>query len=288
MNPNHPTHVGRGIALAVLATLCFALLDTTSQYIGAAVPVIMVIWVRFLVQTLLTLGLLWPERGRGLLVAHRPGWQALRGLIMVACSGGAYLSLQHVPVGEFTAILMLVPLTVTLLAARLLRERVNPLNWLLVAGGFAGALIVVRPKGSDFTFWLALPLVLVVLNALHQIVTSHVVKTEDSGTTHFYTGLMGLILSSVLLPWDWSPPENLLLWALLILLGVFGSVGHYVLIRAFHLAPASRLTPFMYAQIAFATLGGWIVFGHTPDRWTVAGIGLIALCGMLGASLRRR
>lgn len=287
MNPSTATHAGRGIALTALATLCFATLDTASQYVGPAAPVFMVIWVRFLVQTLMTLGLLWPERGRALLTARRPGWQALRGLLMVGCASGAYLSLQHVPVGEFTAILMLVPLTVTLLAAMLLRERVGPVNWLLVAGGLTGALVVVRPKGSDFSLWLLLPLLLVVLNALYQIVTSHMVKSEDAGTTHFYTGVVGLTLSSALLPWVWTPLRDPLLWALLALMGVFGSLGHYLLIRAYHQAPASRLAPYMYTQIAFATLGGWIVFGHAPDGWTVAGIGLIALCGVLGVRLRR-
>jgi drug/metabolite transporter (DMT)-like permease len=282
-----PSRAGLGITLTVLATLCFALLDTASQYIGPSVPVLMVIWARFLVQTVTTLALLWPERGRSLWVARRPAWQLLRGVVMVFCSAGAYLSLQHVPVGEFTAIMMLVPLSVTLLAAMLLHERVGALNWLLVGGGFTGALIVVHPGDGDFTLWLLLPLGLVLLNAVYQIVTSHMVRTEDAGTTHFYTGLVGLALSSLLLPWTWSPPATPLLWALLVLLGVFGSVGHYLLIRAFHAAPASRLTPYMYAQIAFATLGGWIVFGHTPDAWTVAGIAIIALCGLLGVRLRR-
>lgn len=284
-SPAH--HAGRGIVFAMLATLCFASLDTTSQYVGKAAPVLMAIWVRFLVQTLMMLGMLWPQRGRAMLVARRPGWQFLRGLIMVCCASGAYIALQHVPVGEFTAIMMLIPLMVTLLASLLLHERVNVLNWLLVAGGFVGALIVVRPKGDDFSVWLLLPLGLVVINAVYQIVTSHMVRSEDAGTTHFYTGLVGLVLTSVALPWVWKSMDTPVLWALLVLMGLFASVGHYLLIRAFHHTPASRLTPYMYSQIAFATLGGWVVFGHTPDAWTLTGIGLITLCGILGVRLRK-
>jgi len=270
----------------VCATLCFALLDTTSQYVSPLVPVVMAVWLRYVTQTVMTGLLLWPQQGKKLLQARAPRWQLLRGLIMIGSAAVAYLSLRHVPVGEFTAIMMLVPLVVTLLAALMLRERVPALTWWLVAGGFAGALIVIRPKGSDFHGALLLPLLLVFINASFQIVTSHMVKTEDPGSMHFYTGLTGLVACSLVLPWAWAPMADWHLWALVALLGIFGSLGHYLLIQAFHHAPASRLTPYMYAQIGFATLAGWVVFGHAPDVWTVIGIALIAVCGALGVRVR--
>ena len=213
-------------------------------------------------------------------------WQLLRGSLMVVSATLAYTSLQHVPVGEFTAILMLVPLVITLLAAPLLRERVPALAWWLVLGGLAGALIVIRPKGSDFQGAMLLPLLLVVVNALYQIVTSHMVRTEDPGTMHFYTGLTGLVFGTVALPWSWAPMQDPMLWLLVGLIGVFGSLGHYFMIKGYQKAPASRITPYMYTQIAFATLAGWVVFGYAPDVWTVLGIALIAVCGVLGVRAR--
>jgi drug/metabolite transporter (DMT)-like permease len=284
--PAHP-RAALGIALLVCATACFALLDTTSQYVGPAVPVVMAVWLRYLTQTLMTTALLWPQRRRTLLHTRAPGWQLGRGVLMLGSSVVAYIALRHVPVGEFTAIMMLVPLAVTLLAALMLRERVSVLTWALVAGGLLGALIVIRPKGSDFHGAMLLPLLLVLVNAAYQILTSRMVRTEDPGTMHFYTGLLGLACCSLVLPWAWAPMADGTLWALAALLGVFGSVGHYLLIQAYHHAPASRLTPYLYAQIAFATLAGWVVFGHAPDAWSIAGIGLIALCGGLGVRLRR-
>ncbi len=269
------------------ATACFALLDTTSQYVGGVVPVMMAMWLRFLVQTALTLALLWPQQGRALLRTTAPGWQLLRGALMVTSGTMAYISLRYVPVGEFTAIMMLVPLAITLLAAPLLRERVPALAWWLVLLGLAGALIVIRPKGSNFQGALLLPLAMVLINALYQIVTSKMVRTEDPGTMHLYTGLVGLLLGSLALPWTWSPLQSLQLWGLAGLMGVFGSLGHYFMIQAYHRAPASRLTPYLYAQIGFATLAGWAVFGYAPDVWTVLGIGLIAVSGMLGVRLRQ-
>jgi drug/metabolite transporter (DMT)-like permease len=283
--PHYP-HPGRGIALAIVATACFALLDTISQYVGGVVPVLMAVWLRFLVQTGMTVVMLYPSQRRSLFTTRAPWWQLLRGALMVTSGTFAYIALQHVPVGEFTAILMLVPLVITLLAAMLLREHVSVLTWLLVAGGLTGALIVVRPKGSDLNIGMFLPLLLVVINAFYQIVTSKMVRTEDPGTMHFYTGLTGLVFGTVVLPWSWAPMQEPMLWLLVGLIGVFGSLGHYFMIKGYQKAPASRITPYMYAQIAFATLAGWMVFGHAPDVWTVLGIGLIAVCGVLGVRAR--
>lgn len=272
--------------MAILATACFALLDTTSQYVGGVVPVLMAVWLRFVVQTGMTVAMLLPRQGRSLFVTRAPWWQLLRGALMVTSGTVAYMALQHVPVGEFTAILMLVPLVITLLAAVVLREHVRALTWLLVAGGLTGALIVVRPKGSDLNIGMFLPLLLVVINALYQIVTSRMVKTEDPGTMHFYTGLCGLVFGTLALPWSWAPMQEPMLWLLVGLIGVFGSLGHYFMIKGYQKAPASRITPYMYTQIAFATLAGWVVFGYAPDVWTVLGIALIAVCGVLGVRAR--
>jgi drug/metabolite transporter (DMT)-like permease len=279
-------HPGLGIALTVIATLCFALLDTVSQYLGPVVPVLMMLWLRYLAQTLMTAGLLLPQHGRALLHTRAPGLQLLRGLLMVGSNTLAFLSLRHVPVGEFTAIVMLVPLVVTVLAALLLGEHVPRISWVLVAGGLFGALMVVRPQGDDFQLALLLPLALVLCSAGYQILTSRMVRTEHPGSTHFFTGLIGLICCSLLLPWGWQPLGSWQLWGLVALVGVLGSTGHYLLIRAYAMAPAARLTPFLYAQVGFATLAGWLAFGHRPDGWTWLGIGLIALCGWLGTRLR--
>ena len=71
-------------------------------------------------------------------------------------------------------------------------------------------------------------------------------------------------------------------------MGLAATVGHLLLILAYTRTTAATLTPFFYAQIGFAMLGGWLVFSHVPDGWSLVGIGLIALCGALGAWLTAR
>jgi len=71
-------------------------------------------------------------------------------------------------------------------------------------------------------------------------------------------------------------------------MGLMGTIGHLFLIFAYQRAPASTLTPYLYAQIAFAMLGGWLVFAHVPDETSLVGMALIAVCGAAGAWLTVR
>jgi drug/metabolite transporter (DMT)-like permease len=71
-------------------------------------------------------------------------------------------------------------------------------------------------------------------------------------------------------------------------MGLMGTIGHFFLILAYGRAPAATLTPYRYTQIGVGVLGGWLVFDHLPDHWTFVGMGLVALCGALGAWLTVR
>jgi len=175
-----------------------------------------------------------------------------------------------------------------LLAARMLKEKIRPLRWLLVLGGFIGTMIIIRPGSQHFDWTVLLPLMLVGTNSGFQLLTSKMAKTEDPITTHFYTGWIGTSLATLILPFVWEMPRDWTVWLQLLLMGMLASIGHFLLILAYGRAPAATLTPYMYSQIGFAVLGGWLVFSHLPDQWTFVGMGLVALCGALGAWLTVR
>lgn len=275
----------KGIALLVAAMACFAVLDTTTKFVTLSVPVLMALWFRYAFQALATTVAVLPVRGWALLRTAHPKFQCLRGLLLLISSGLAFFSLKYLPVGEFTAIIMITPLVITLLASLNLGEKVSVLRWALVLGGFAGTVIIIRPHGDDFDWPMLLPLCLVVSHAWFQILTSRLAKTEDPFTMHFYTGWVGTLVTSLTLPFAWAWLDSWTLWVGLGFMGLMGTVGHFMMILAYARAPASTLTPFLYAQIGFAMLGGWLVFSHVPDQWSLAGIGLIAVCGAAGAWL---
>lgn len=277
-----------GIGLLVLAVACFAVLDITTKVVSMSVPVVMALWFRYVFQAMATTVTMLPVRGRAMLRTAHPKFQCLRGVLLLTSSALAFFSLKYMPVGEFTAVVMITPLVITLLAALTLGERVSALRWALVAGGFAGTLVIIRPGGDAFDWVLLLPLGLVASNAWFQILTGRLVKTEDPVTMQFYTGWVGTLIASAALPFFWTELDSTALWAGLVFMGVMGSVGHFMMILAYARAPASTLTPFLYAQIGFAMLGGWLVFSHVPDQWSMLGMVMIAVCGAAGAWLTVR
>ena len=278
----------QGIGFAVLALACFASLDTTTRHISASISLMVALWFRYAIQAAITTAVVWPGRGRQVLLTRHPRFQLARGLLLFACSILAFFSLKYMPVGEFTAIALLAPLVITVFAAWKLNETIRPLRWVLVAGGFIGTLVIIRPGTHHFDWTVILPLMLVGTNSAFQILTSQMAKTEDPITMHFYTGWIGTLLATVALPFVWEVPADWTVWLQLLIMGMLGSVGHFLLILAYGRAPAATLTPYMYTQIGFGVLGGWMVFGHLPDQWTFLGMGLIALCGALGAWLTVR
>jgi drug/metabolite transporter (DMT)-like permease len=286
--PHTPSINARALAaigLLIAAVACFAVLDTTTKRVTAEVPMMMAIWARYFFQALFTTAWVLPKKGLAVLETHNLGMQLTRGVLLIVVTGLAFASLQVMPVGEFTAVVMTTPLLVTLLAARLLGEHVSMLRMVLVAGGFAGTAIIVRPSGDTVNWWLLLPLALVITNASFQLLTSKMTRTETTMTTQFYTSWVGAILSSIPMVWFWTTIANPYLWAGLLLMGVAGAVGHILMIMSFERSPAATLMPYMYLQIGFAMLGGWIIFDHIPDHLSLIGIGLIAACGTAGGLL---
>jgi len=288
---------GLGIALVVLMVTCFASMDSTIRYLGAFLPVLLILWARYTFQAVsmaLWLSLRTWRGTPGLFRAAHPKFQLVRGLLLLATSAMSFYGVQLMPVAEFTAINMLTPVLVTLLAALVLHEQVSRLRWALVVGGFAGALIVIRPGSGLFGWAVLFPLAGALFYAGFQTLTARLSALENPITTHFYTGLLGTVLLSLLLFGGPFQAVSTLAaapswqWGLLALIGLLGTSGHLFLIFALGLAPTGTLMPFVYVQIAVAAAIGWFVFGHAPDGYAWLGMAVLSVSGALAAWLNVR
>ena len=289
-NPvNHPSaNTLAGIAYVVLSVACFAVLDTVTKNVSASMSLMLALWFRYLIQALFSTVFFLPKRGMALFKTDHPRFQVARGVLLFVSSMCAFYGLKYLPVGEFTAIASVTPLVVTLMAAMSLGEKVRKLRWALVLGAFAGTLVIVRPGSQHFDWVLIFPLLLILTNSSFQLLTRKMTSTEDPVTMNVLTGWVGTLLGALILPFVWELPKDWHLWLQLLIMGIFATVGHYLLIMAFSKAPATVLTPYFYTQIGFAMLGGWLMFDHVPDHWTLVGIGIVAMCGALGALLTVR
>ena len=119
------------------------------------------------------------------------------------------------------------------------------------------------------------------------VLTRLVAGHDSSETTLFYTGLVGSILVLPVAPFVWATPASGPVWLAMAGVAAFGALGHWLLILAHKRAPASIVAPFFYAQLLWATLLGWLVFGEVPDRWTLVG-GVIVMSSGLYLLSRER
>ena len=265
-----------GIGLALAATAFFGIFDNVTKYaITHGAPLVVALWFRYMFQAVTTTLAIVPGRGLAVMRTKAPTLQCLRGLVLVSMSLFTMFSLQFMPVGEFTAIVLMAPLLVTLFVVIRFRERVSTVRWLLLIGAFAGTLVVIRPGAQSFNWATLLPVSLVFGNAWFQVLTSQLSRIDDPITTHFYTGWLGAIAASILLPFAWETVAHWSTWLILVFMGCCSSLGHFLLIVAYKQAPAATLTPYLYCQILFSTIAAWLIFDHVPDSLSLLGMALI-------------
>jgi drug/metabolite transporter (DMT)-like permease len=118
------------------------------------------------------------------------------------------------------------------------------------------------------------------------VITRRTAETERPATTVLWSACAGALVLSLLLPFDAHWP-TLGQMGLALMLGVLASVGQMVVVLAYRHAPASVLAPFSYAQLVWAGIAGWLVFGNLPDHWTLVGAAIIAASGVYTAHRER-
>ena len=289
MSAAHTPSPLRGILLLLCALMFFVALDATAKHLSQTWPVPMLVWARYTVHCVIMVVVLAPSMRKRLISTRRPGLQIVRALCLLAVTLLCMAAFRLMPIAETTAILFSAPLMVTIAAGPLLGERIGRLRWAAVAIGFIGVLLIARPGSGLVGEGVLLALGAAVAYAAYQLLTRQLSPSEHPVTLLFYTALIGSLVSTLALPWIWSFPPLTLPDALMILsLGVFGGSGHFLLIRAFREAPASTLSPIMYAQLAWATLAGGVVFGEWPDGLGLVGIVMIATAGVMIALDARR
>jgi drug/metabolite transporter (DMT)-like permease len=265
----------------LLATGCFGCLDTLSKYLVAYYPAAALVWLRYVLQTLVMMAIFLPRMGLRLVRTSSPGLQMVRGLMLVVSSVVFVLALLHMQIAEVASIVFLAPIIVALAGGPLLGERVGARTWLALAGGFAGVLLIIRPGGGAFSWWALLPLACAFMFAGYQILTRKLAgRGDDPISTLFFPGLIACFVVPPVFPGAFEIPTVPLHAAMLGLIGVLGAVGHFMLIRAHAHAPASLLAPFGYTQILVVLTLGWLVFGQLPDGIALTGIALIAGSGL--------
>ncbi len=267
-----------GVRWMLLATFLFTSLDATAKWLSQTYPVEQVVWARFFFHVLV-LGVWLGPRIMAHLRTQRLWLQLFRSSLMLTTNFLFFVAVQSLPLADVLAVMFVGPLLVTALSVPLLGERVGPRRWAAVAVGFVGALIIIRPGAGALESVALLPLLAALTNAFYTITTRQLRDADPALTTLLYTGLVGAGVSTVVVPFSWTPPD-LEGWVLMVLAGSLGAVGHLALIRALGLSPPAALMPLSYLVLLWSTGYGFVLFDDLPDRWTILGAGVVMASGL--------
>ena len=276
---DRPQNARRGILLMIAGLAMFSIGEGAVKYLTTQHEIIQIVWARYTFHALLFL-LIFSRIGiKRQIATNRPWLQLGRSILLLTATTFFFTAVRHLTLAEAISINFVSPLLVTAFSIPLLGEQVGVRRWFAIAVGFVGVLIIVRP-GLGVMHWAAvLPLGTAVCYALYQILTRIAVRTEDTQTSLFWTSAVGVMVTSALVPFAWTAPSPFA-WGLMIGTGLFFGFGHLLLIKGFEVAPASMLAPFIYTQLIWVTIIGYLIFDNFPDRFTLIG-GLIVIASGL-------
>lgn len=269
-----------GIALMCGAVALFACLDATAKYLNAHMHTVQVVWARYASAFVLSFAILNPLTRPGMLHTKRPVLQTARSVLLLLSSVLNFFALRYLQLDQTMAILFSTPFIVAALSGPMLGEWVGWRRWIAIIIGFIGVLIVIRPGFGGIHAAAILSVAGAFCYAIYNLTTRVLARYDSDDTTLFFSNFIGAVLLLPALPFIWTTPSSPLIVALAIATGLFAGFGHYMLIVAHRLAPASVLAPFIYSQIAFVIALGYVIFGDVPNAWTLAGVGIVTASGL--------
>lgn len=274
-----------GIGLMLGFCVIAPLADAVAKMLGQAVPLDEVLLFRFGIQVVILFPLIvlggraWRMRGTVLWLTLLRTVMHLSGIAMM------FTALRYLPLADAIAITFVMPFMLMLMGKLFLGEEVGPRRIIACTVGFAGTLLVVQPSFAQVG-WPALLPVGVALNfALFMLVTRKIAKATDPIGLQAVSGVMAVAIMLPVLAFGDRAGLHLDIsggveWALILSIGVLGTLAHLLMTWSLRYAPSATLAPMQYLEIPVATLIGWAIFSDLPNPLAAVGIIVVMASGL--------
>ena len=269
-----------GIGLVSGAYLLFSLLDGSAKWLVGSMPVVMVVWLRFAMHAVFGGIVLFPVRGVSLFKTNHLRWHLLRALMFMAMTGINFWALQYLQLTVTASIFFSVPLIIALVSATAFKEKFDTGRWVAIVAGFAGVLVIVHPGSADFHPAMLLSVVNAILYAFFMMMTRRLAAYDSPETIQYLPAVGAAIGLAPFALAAWEAPSGWLEWTVACLLGVLGGFGHQLLAAAHRYAPSSVIAPFLYQQVVYMALFGYLVFGDVPGAGVWLGAPIVIGSGL--------
>ena len=269
----------KAVILNISAWMLLPFMDGLAKFLSQEIHFLQVVWGRYffmaLISSVVTIlffkkHLKWPNNLQ---------IQLIRSLFLFASTIFFFYAISVISLSEALTLAFVFPMIVTLLSAIVLKEKVGIRRWSAVVIGFVGVLFVIRPGFNEINLATITALGCGISYAIYIISTRKLSNQDSPLLTLIFTGLLGTIVISLIVPfyWSWLTLTQLLL---LILLAAIGTLAHFLLILSLNYAEASKLAPLSYSEIIMNILIGYYFFGDFPDQWIWIGLVIIISSGV--------
>ncbi len=264
----------RGILWVALSGILFALLNVCTLAPADHLNSYMMAFLRyafgslFLLHIFIRLGPLQPFRTKrftlhaGRAVLHTGGMMLW------------FVALPLVTLADITALGFTGPIFVTIGAALFLGEVVRMRRWAAVLVGFLGALVIIRPGFDTVSLGTLAVLASTPLFSASNLMAKALARTDSAATIVVWQSILIALFALPFAIWHWQTP-TLVDVGWFLLAGFFGTAGHLIMQRGYHLAEITVLQPIGFLSLVWNTLLGLLLFSQKPDLWTFVGAAII-------------
>ncbi len=284
---NHLSISHKGMLFAFIGFTAFAFGDVASKWLTADYPIFQVVFVNHGIACLyLLLGLYKTEGLKTLKRTSKIKLHLFRGVLNTAVALSVIFSFSILPIADVYTFLFTVPFFSAILALLFYRQRICLHRMIAILIGFAGVVIGLQPGSEGFNPWLLIPILGGFLIAL-----KFTISKSLEGENILLLGLWPLLVSTTITgalsiaDFETIAPAHL---ALHLFSGLTSAIGLVCVSQAFRIAPAAAVSPFLYTEMIWALLFGYLVFGDVPGVMMLVGAGIIILSGFYLIETERR
>ena len=285
----------KGILFMLLASLSFAVMGGFAKVVSQVLPPVEVTFFRNIFGVVLVGIAIWkvPLKQRG----GKPLLLFFRGFMGFAALLAYFYIMAHIPLGEAVTYNKTSPLFVALFAYIFLHEKLHPSALVAVVIGFIGIILVAQPQGGSFDKYDILGIFSGIGAALAYTSIRELRNYYDTRAIVMSFMLVGTVAPLLLMlmtpyvkvseefDWMFAPfvmPQGIE-WGYVLAVGVFATISQLLMTKAYELTKAGIVGTISYSNIVFALIIGMMLGDPIPDFWTLLGIILVILSGLLVA-----
>ena len=265
--------------LNISGWLLLPFMDGVAKYLSTEIHFLQVVWGRYFFMLVISIPFAFIFFRKELKFPKSLSVQLWRSFFLFLSTVFFFYAISIISLAEALTLAFVSPIIVTVLSIFYLKEKVGIHRWIAVFIGFFGVLIIIRPGFIDLNFASLSALFAGISYAFYILYTRKLSFTDSAFVTLIFTGSIGCLIISIIVPFFWI---NLSLEQVLflILLASIGTLGHFLIILSLRLGEASKLAPLGYFEISTNILVGYVFFDDLPDIWIYLGLLLIVMSGI--------